>query len=75
MRLNKLISFDEGQAGNLRQLIQRHRAGERFVFSAIIPDSPTIPQLTAQRKAVAVHSAEGRAWFDAVCQELERKMH
>jgi cellulose biosynthesis protein BcsQ len=74
MRVEKLVSYERPQLDNLRELIRSHQLGEGFVLPCMVPDSPRIHQLTAERKAVACHSTEGRAWFGAIAQELERRV-
>ena len=74
MRVQKLVSYERPQLDNLRELIRGHQPGEGFVLPCMVPDSPKIHQLTAERKAVACHSTEGRAWFGAIAQELERRV-
>ena len=74
MRVQKLVSYERPQLDNLRELIRGHQPGEGFVLPCMVPDSPKIHQLTAERKAVACHSTEGRAWFGAIAEELERRV-
>ncbi len=74
MRLDELVSYERGQMDKLRELIRAHQPGEGFVLSCMIPDSPKIHQLTAEGKAVATHTAEGRAWFGAIADEIERRV-
>ncbi len=74
MRKDKLVSYEQPQLGNLKELIRAHQPGEGFVFPCMVPDSPKIHQFTAERKAIAAHSSEGRAWFGAVAEELERRV-
>ena len=61
MRVQELVSYERPQLGNLRELIRGHQPGQGFVLHCMVPDSPKIHQLTAERKAVACHSPEGRA--------------
>lgn len=75
MRGDQLVKFEQQQLGNLNQFIRGHQPGEGFVFAALIPDNPKIHQYSADRKAVAIHLAEGRQWFGAVAQELQRRVH
>jgi cellulose biosynthesis protein BcsQ len=74
MRLDTLVSYEQKQLGNLRELIRPHQPAEGWVFPCMVPDSPKIHQFTAQRKAVAVHTDEGRAWFGSIAEELERRV-
>src|SRR5438132_155818 len=74
MRVEKLVSYERRQLANLRALMRGHQPGEGFVLPCMVPDSPKIHQLTAERKAVACHSSEGRAWFSAIADELERRV-
>ncbi len=74
MRVQELVSYERRQLDNLRELIRGHQPGEGFVLPCMVPDSPKIHQLTAERKAVACHSSEGRAWFSAIADELERRV-
>jgi hypothetical protein len=62
------------QLEKVRQLIRAHQPGEDFVFPPMVPDSPKIHQLTAERKVVAIHTTEGRARFGAVADNLERRV-
>ncbi|HEV3082798.1 MAG TPA: ParA family protein [Gemmataceae bacterium] len=74
MRVQELVSYERPQLDNLRELIRGHQPGEGFVLPCMVPDGPKIHQLTAERKAVACHSSEGRAWFGAIAEELERRV-
>jgi chromosome partitioning protein len=74
MRVDELVSYERPQLNKLREFIRAHQAGDGFVFPCMIPDSPKVHQLTAERKAVAIHSIDGRAWFDAIADELERRI-
>jgi len=73
MRSDKLVSYEEKQLGNLTELIRPHQPGEGFVFSSMVPDSPKIHQFAANRKAIAAHTSEGRAWFGSIAEEMERR--
>src|SRR5439155_4396514 len=74
MTADNLVSYEQKQLGNLKELIRPHQPGEGFVFSRMIPDSPKIHQFTAQCKAVAVYTSVGRAWFGSIAEELERRV-
>jgi len=74
MRAGELFAHERAQLEKLRQLIRAHQPGEDFVFPPMVPDSPKIHQLTAERKVVAIHTTEGRAWFGAIAAELERRI-
>jgi len=72
MRAEDLVSYERAQLNKLRDFIRAHQPGEGFVLPCMVPK---IHQLTAERKAVAIHSDEGRAWFGAIADELERRVH
>jgi cellulose biosynthesis protein BcsQ len=74
MREGGLVSYERSQMTKLDEFIQAHQPGEGFVFSGMVPDSPKIHQLTAEGKAVAAHSPDGREWFGAIADELERRV-
>ena len=73
LRAGKLVSYERKQLDTLNQFIRQHQPGDGFIFSSIIPDSPTIHRMTAEQKTAAAHDDEMRAIFEAVAQELERK--
>lgn len=75
MRADKLVSYEFNQLNTLKEAIRGSQPGEGFVFEAMIQDHPKIHQFTAERKAVAAHWADGKIWFEAVAQEVERKVH
>lgn len=74
MRNGKLTKDEKDQQRTLKDLIERHQTGQGFVFSAIIPDSPIIHKYAAKEKAVVAHEPQIRTYFEAVAQELERKV-
>ncbi len=74
MRGDSLVSYEHMQLDKLAEFIRVHQPGEGFVLPSMIPESPKIHQLTAEGKAVAVHSPEGRAWFAAIADEIERRV-
>jgi cellulose biosynthesis protein BcsQ len=74
MREGSLVSYERTQMVSLLEFIRQHQPGEGFVLPYMVPDSPKIHQLTAEGKAVALHSPDGRAWFGAIADEIERKV-
>jgi hypothetical protein len=58
----------------LVESIRVHQPGEGFVLRSIVPETPKIHQLTAEGKAVALHSSDGRTWFGAIAEEIERRV-
>jgi hypothetical protein len=74
MREGSLVSYERRQMDRLAILIKDHQPGEGFVLPCMVPESPKIHQLTAEGKAAAVHSPEGRAWFGAIADEIERRI-
>jgi cellulose biosynthesis protein BcsQ len=74
MRADDLVSYERAQMNKLRDFIRAHQPGDGFVFPCMVPDSPKIHQLTAERKAVAIHSNDGKVWFGAIADELERRV-
>jgi cellulose biosynthesis protein BcsQ len=74
MRGDSLVSYEREQMDKLGGFIRVHQPGEGFVLRSMVPESPEIHQLTADGKAVAVHSQRGRAWFGAIADEVERRV-
>jgi cellulose biosynthesis protein BcsQ len=74
MREGNLVSYERPQMVSLVEFIRQHQPGEGFVLPCMVPDSPKIHQLTAEGKAAALHSPEGRAWFGAIADEIERRV-
>jgi len=74
MRSDELVSYERPQMDRLRGFIRTHQPGEGFILPYMVPDSPRVHQLTAEGKAVAIHSAEGRAWFGAIANEIEKRV-
>jgi chromosome partitioning protein len=74
MREGSLVSYERTQMDKLVEFIRLHQPGEGFVLPFMVPESPKIHQLTADGKAVALHSAEGRIWFGDIADEIERRV-
>src|SRR5216684_1689918 len=74
MRGDSLVSYEREQMDRLARFIKVHQPGEGFVLPYMVPESPKIHQLTAEGKAAALHSPEGRAWFGAIADEIERRV-
>lgn len=74
MREGSLVSYERTQRDKLVEFIRQHQPGEGFVLPFMVPESPKIHQLTAEGKAVAVHSPEGRLWFGDIAEEIERRV-
>jgi len=74
MRAGSLVSYEQSQLDNLVQLIARLQPGSGFVFDAKIPDSPEIHRATSRRQAVVAYNEQARGWFQAVADELKRKV-
>ena len=74
MRAGSLVAFERAQMDRLVEFIKAHQPGEGFVLPCMVPESPKIHQLSADGKAVALHSPEGRAWFGAIADEIERRV-
>ncbi len=74
MRGDTLVSYEREQMDRLARFIKVHQPGEGFVLPYMVPESPKIHQLTAEGKAAALHSPEGRAWFGAIADEIERRV-
>jgi cellulose biosynthesis protein BcsQ len=74
MRSGDLVKFDKGQLGNLEGYLHGELHSTGHVFAAKIPDSPEINKQTAERRPLVLDSMEGRAWFAAVSDELERRI-
>ena len=68
------VAFERAQMDRLVEFIKAHQPGEGFVLPFVVPDNPKIRQFTDEGKAVAVHSPEGRAWFGAIAEEIERRI-
>jgi chromosome partitioning protein len=74
MRKGRLVAHEQSQLDNLVQLIARLQPGSGLVFDAKIPDSPEIHRAAARRQAVVAYNDEARGWFQAVADELKRKV-
>jgi cellulose biosynthesis protein BcsQ len=74
MRMGNLVAAERQQMDRMAEAIKDHQPGEGFVLPYMIPDNPKIRQFTDEGKAVAVHSPEGRAWFGAIAEEIERRI-
>jgi cellulose biosynthesis protein BcsQ len=74
MRMGNLVEAERKQMARMAEAIKDHQPGEGFVLPYMVPDNPKIRQFTDERKAVAVHSPEGRAWFGAIAEEIERRI-
>ncbi len=68
------MSYERTQMNRLVEFVRAHQPGEGLVLPCMVPESPKIHQLTAKVQAVAVHSPEGRAWFAAIADEIERRV-
>src|SRR6266849_4725066 len=74
MRMGDLVARERDQMDRMAEAIKDHQPGEGFVLPYMIPDNPKVRQFTDEGKAVAVHSPEGRAWFGAIAEEIERRI-
>ncbi len=74
MRGDDLVSYERRQLDKLAEFIRLHQPGEGFVLPRMVPESPKVHQLTADGKAVAVHSPDGRRWFGDIADEIERRV-
>jgi hypothetical protein len=74
MRSGKLIKNERKQLGGLEERIRKYHVNGDYIFKAIIAESPEIHHLATGQKVAAIHSQDGRAWFEAVAREMERKV-